>query len=222
MGWKLALVERGLAHLSLLDTYSKERLPVIASLLKKSTTVHENIADEIRWKRGLEYSQLGINYRGSPIVVDEFNIQPHDPLVHDAYGTGVGPAQGAGLRAGDRGPEAPGLLLEDGTSTSLFNLFGATHHTVLVFTKDLKIRDPLCRFLHKYPAELFRVVFILPQGSKPRETDVTTDSEGHAYAGYTSAGEERVVAVRPDGVVGAIIHGMGGLGTYLAKIGMLQ
>jgi hypothetical protein len=37
LGWKLALVERGLADKSLLETNSTERLPVISEMLKFTT-----------------------------------------------------------------------------------------------------------------------------------------------------------------------------------------
>ena len=37
LGWKLSLVVEGLAHPSLLDTYSEERLPVVSEMLKQTT-----------------------------------------------------------------------------------------------------------------------------------------------------------------------------------------
>ena len=49
--------------------------------------------------------------------------------------------------------------------------------------------------------------------------DVVVDAAGHAYRAYlTEIGEKKVVAVRPDGVAGAIVRGAEGVKAYLEKI----
>jgi len=39
LGWKLALVEKGIANKSLLETYNAERLPVISEMLEVTTSI---------------------------------------------------------------------------------------------------------------------------------------------------------------------------------------
>ncbi|KAG1788650.1 FAD binding domain-containing protein [Suillus plorans] len=43
LGWKLALVEKGIANKSLLETYSAERLPVISEMLEVSHAAQDAI-----------------------------------------------------------------------------------------------------------------------------------------------------------------------------------
>lgn len=105
-------------------------------------------------QRGETLKQLGVNYRWSRIVLDETDqstadaaldnsVEPDDDdgrKKRDPYGI-----PGDILRPGDRAPEAPGLrwvstdrsssLTEksDSPLTSVFDLFGSTYHTALIF-----------------------------------------------------------------------------------------
>ena len=87
--WKLAMVMKGQAKPELLETYSKERIPVIQRVLKKTEAMNDAIASESRlfrsvfnhiapWLVGMEnvqhnaaehMSQLALNYRESPLSV---------------------------------------------------------------------------------------------------------------------------------------------------------
>lgn len=65
LGWKLALVLKGVSPLSLLDTYTEERLPVIAAMLQKSTLLLKrgmarSRGDGSNWVRGKAIKQLGV------------------------------------------------------------------------------------------------------------------------------------------------------------------
>ena len=79
LGWKIALVEKGLAPRSLLDTYNEERLPVIEWMLQGTVNISKRRADNARdaatYKGPIQQprhlKQFGINYRWSPIVMDE-------------------------------------------------------------------------------------------------------------------------------------------------------
>jgi hypothetical protein len=226
LGWKLALVEKGIADSSLLESYNGERLPVVEVMLRKSTQLYDRmfapipLDDPRRWNRGAEFLQLGVNYRSSPIVVDEFGpaTEPHDPLVHDPYGTGVGVVQGNKLHAGDRAPQTPDLISSEGVTT-LFDEFKVTHHTILVLTKAPESRQFVTDLLNKYPTGLFHVLFILPKGSTIQPTgNIIIDSGGHAYDAYTAAGEERIAVIRPDGWVGALVYDRDGLERYISKL----
>ncbi|KIK12276.1 hypothetical protein PISMIDRAFT_76704, partial [Pisolithus microcarpus 441] len=145
IAWKIALVYKGFSPESLLDTYTAERLPVIAEMLGYTTEMHKVMFDgssgaksdlEPRLRRANNVYMLGLNYRSSPIVVDEFAPAPVAPVAHGAYGE----VQEGVLRAGDRAPDAPELVSVvslnrpgmDG-STRMFDIFGSTHHTVIIF-----------------------------------------------------------------------------------------
>ena len=74
LGWKLALVLKGEAAPSLLSSYSIERGPIVAHVLGLSSYLHDliiNSSGMSPFERPMELRQLGVNYRFSPIVIDE-------------------------------------------------------------------------------------------------------------------------------------------------------
>lgn len=74
LGWKLALVIKGLAHPPLLNTFSEERHPVVSEMLKQTTKLLNGMVrsskDDGAWDRSGSAIRLGINYRWSSIVLD--------------------------------------------------------------------------------------------------------------------------------------------------------
>ncbi|KZT25236.1 hypothetical protein NEOLEDRAFT_1178648 [Neolentinus lepideus HHB14362 ss-1] len=236
LGWKLALVCKSLSPLSLLSTYSEERLPVIAEMLHLSThllnkTTGNNADLSAGLKRGGKLLQLGVNYQWSSIIVDE-RYSTNSELtagaqVQNAYG-----AEEAGeeiLRAGDRAPDAPGLVSRspDSFVTSLFQVFKPTFHTVLVFTCNPDEAAVIAQSLQALPAGSVFTVAIAPgtRGYGPHVVfegvDIAfIDVDGFAYKHYGVAEDKvTVVVVRPDSFVGAIIvSGVDGLKRYFGKI----
>ncbi|KAK0188523.1 FAD binding domain-containing protein [Armillaria mellea] len=218
LAWKLALVDRGLAAPTLLDTYSQERIPVIAAMLDKTTDLHNKTftagaASSEGWRRGPELYQFGVNYRGSPIVVDEGET----PDSVDPYRSGEdGP-----VRAGDRAPDAPGLVSSQGEKTSLFEIFRTSYHTVLIFPgADLEVK-PILDFLKAYPVGTVKSVVILHQNATPAFDGfpadfVLTDGDGHGRKHYND--RNGIVVVRPDGIIGALVGGAEGLKQYFKGI----
>ncbi len=92
LGWKLGHVLRHGAPPALLDSYEEERLPVAAHLLEFVVQMHKDWLGKAKDKeepRKGEHMQLGLNYRGGPLSLDE----------RGAVGEGV-------TRAGDRAPDA--------------------------------------------------------------------------------------------------------------------
>ncbi|KAJ3881576.1 FAD binding domain-containing protein [Lentinula edodes] len=219
LAWKLALVQKRLAPHSLLDSYSHERLPVIASMLNKTT---ELLLKEFSAKkrqdifRGYELRQLGINYRGTPLVSDEKYTDKDESI--DPYRSG----DDSTVRAGDRAPDAPFLaqldVSETASTVSLFDLLNTTQHSALLFpgSTGQNFVDEVLGTLREYPSNLLKSVLILPRNSSaPSSTmSVTTfvDTEGYAYSGYDVAHDTPTVfIVRPDGYIGALVTS-GGLG----------
>jgi hypothetical protein len=105
LGWKLALVMKGQAPATLLDTYEQDRLPVMRNVLTKTEALTDVIGSENPVVRSLlnhlgpwiggagivqknataRMSQIALGYRDSPLSAD---------LAHDG-----------GLYAGDRVPD---------------------------------------------------------------------------------------------------------------------
>ncbi|KZT20697.1 hypothetical protein NEOLEDRAFT_829633 [Neolentinus lepideus HHB14362 ss-1] len=229
LAWKLALAHNGLASPALLQSYTDERIPVIRNMLEITTDTLDRTLDneENAWERGRKFFQLDVNYRGSPIVVDQRQGAVVDAPPPNVYTFGsLGRVQ-----AGDRAPDAPGLLnLKDASSpvTSLFNIFTPTRHTVLIFSASPPIVDAVIDALRIYPAGLVQTVAVLPTRVAVRESlmlpkvDVLVkDGDRHAYEGYSVdpwKDELAVIIVRPDGVVGGIGSGVHILKDYFHRI----
>ncbi|KAI5988542.1 FAD binding domain-containing protein [Pisolithus albus] len=249
IAWKIALVYNGLSAASLLDTYTTERLAVIVEM-SFTTKLHDRTLDpsdvehtarsivgkdddskqveskfESAMRRSAKMYMLGVNYRTSPIVIDEFVPTPTSgvAVVHSTYGD----SQEGVLRAGDRAPDAPGLMpvvsrsRASAGSTRMFDIFASTHHTVITFAPALAVpvvRSVLATLDRSVLKELMRRVVVLPGStSEPDDrvevsfdVDQTIDAEvlvdhaGHAYRGYiVELQEVKIIIVRPVGVVGA-------------------
>lgn len=225
------MVEKGLAAPSLLSTYSEERLPVAKRMIQETLGIYKVVMDsavrgaDVNKARGAHLKQLGINYRWSPIVVDERQPVDKQQTVDslDVYGRFGGET----LRAGDRAPDAPDLVevkQASSASTRLFDVFGSTHHTVLIFTSDASATRPVLEALQVLPPKAVRSAVIYPQSTSrsppvAHADSVLRDGKGHAYKAYSCPTDgTTVVIVRPDGVVGGIVLGEDGLKQYFKTV----
>lgn len=189
-------------------------------MLNLTTSVlHNTILGDADWKRPEIVKQYGINYRSSSLVIDEDSCATEARKV-SAYGGGTGL-----IFAGDRAPDTTGLFkVETRESTRLFNLFGPTHHTVLIFAETcqeiFRCSPPLSE---KYPENLVHFFVIQAAGSNYPKYDaaveVIEDTDGHAYKIYhTSQDVNAIFIIRPDGYVGARVTGLDGISRYFDKI----
>ncbi|PPQ97699.1 hypothetical protein CVT26_001882 [Gymnopilus dilepis] len=226
LGWKLASVLKGHSPPTLLDSYSPERLPVIAEMLDKTREVHEktfssSIADEDNdaWDRGGDFDMLHMHYRKGPLTLDTI----HQKGVKYSYATGIT------VRAGDRAPDAPGLVHLKGKEgpDKLFDIFGATYHTVLVFAENLNLSEPFIKELQGYPAVTVKSVVILPKGTPSVDAtssmaDYVVEDGGehgrHAYIEKDSTRPVTVVIVRPDSYIGAMVDKETDVHEYFSNI----
>ena len=209
LGWKLALATKSLAPSRLLDSYSTERLPVIANLLEITKELlektvnldpHDDIPEEDSpYHRGMKLYQLDINCRGSPVVVDRLDKESYK--------------LGKRLRAGDRAPDAPGLVpLNSGLrpgATELFDVFSSNRHTALIFVDGNENVKPYLELLKHYPPDTVFPVILLQQGDERSvevfgKTSVVRDSAGHSWRSYSTEHGTKIAIVRPDGCVGAV------------------
>ncbi|EIW78242.1 hypothetical protein CONPUDRAFT_108040 [Coniophora puteana RWD-64-598 SS2] len=220
LAWKIALVAKGISPLSFLDSYTAERLPVIAQMLNITTTLLDKTFGpkrgtiESAMERGRILFMLGVNYRTSPIVLDEFSagIPPVPAYQLDRSDE---------LVAGDRAPDAPGLV-EGSATVRLFDIFKPTHHTALVFAPDVQVAaEMIVKSFETYSA-FARPVVILPasasSGSPIPSARVVIDKENYGRTHYLIKDEPRIIIVRPDGVVGAIVAGPLGVHKYFGLI----
>jgi len=192
-------------------------LEITTELLKKTI---ENTTNESGWDRSGSINQLGVNYRWSSIVVDEEKEQNGTATEkRDGYGL---EADGL-LQAGDRAPDAPGLVMKfdsEDAGTRLFNIFKSHRHTVLIFSDKVDYKSAIAG-LEKYPADLVHRVIISKPGdgmivADEINCDVFEDRDGHAYEAYKGA--LGICVIRPDGVVGARVRGSDGLHRYFQAI----
>ncbi|KAJ6481863.1 FAD binding domain-containing protein [Mycena sanguinolenta] len=220
LGWKLALVQKGLGPEALLDTFSEERLRVTAQLLQLTTNLHgkafhgESTLQE-GWFRGGDIQMLGVNYCGSSIVLEDDAVQGAKVTPYSNTSTGR-------VQAAYRAPDAPGLVRagSEDAPTRLFSIFSIDAHTVLLFGGDETTRAEV---VGRLPKEAVRAVVLLPQGQTAADSAssalVLEDRAGHAYAGYGFPSDElTVVIVRPDGVVGAVVASVESVERYFKKI----
>jgi 2-polyprenyl-6-methoxyphenol hydroxylase-like FAD-dependent oxidoreductase len=169
LGWKLAAVVDG-ADAALLDSYEAERRPIAAGVLELST---ERLRQTVETKaiptgRTATTTQLGLGYRDSVLARDDRG-------------------EDAGLRAGDRAPDAPGLKTVDGEHR-LFDLLRGPQFTLLAFG-PAAVAEPGVRVLH-----------VVDDPAGPGEI---ADTEGHLVRAY-GATDGTLVLIRPDGYVGLI------------------
>ena len=218
LAWKLALVHKGLAPQSLLESYTKERLPVIAAMLSKTTNLLNKFYEQEGWSRQTELLQLGVNYRGSSIIVDESPSATPDEKI-DPYRSGVA---GSTLRAGDRAPDAPGILSVHGPGARrLFDLFKPNRHTVLVF--DAALQREVVKAVKGYPIGTIATAAVIPARSTFDHSDgvpdyIFQDLKGFAYKHYQTEADLKVVIVRPDMFIGAVVGGTEGIQKYFDGI----
>ena len=226
LGWKLALVYKGQASATLLDSYQEERLPIIDDILGKTTEIFNEILEKkgnfSSILRNIDVSQLGVSYRGSSIIGED-SIRDTSLKVNKDSATAACP--------GDRAPEIPSLINATGEHKheTLFGILSPSHHTVLVFTKKYEESSALVlsSVINRLPGNTVRSVLILPSESNVNDLgnvydsyeEVFIDSGGHAYASYgLPVDQSYFVVLRPDGVVGARVDEIAGVQRYFQKI----
>jgi hypothetical protein len=219
LAWKLALATKRRAAAALLDSYDAERQPVIREMLNFTNTIFasnlSSMATGAAWQqRPLSVRQLGVHCRWSPVVFDE--LQTDELVLSSALSVYAdGADQDGRLHAGDRAPEAPGLIdAQSGERTSVFALFSPARHTTLIFDPALAPA-----VASAFPQDAVRVVVVLPPGSAFQGTgEAYTDAEGHAAHFYGVEHDVKAAIVRPDGYVGALVKSAEGVKAFCEKV----
>lgn len=173
LAWKFAAVVNDAAPVRLLDTYEAERRPVAAHVLALSNarlaeTLKTNSAPV---ERDASTIELDVGYRGSGLAGDDRDDQ-------------------SSLRAGDRAPDATGLVTIDGVRR-LFDLIGGGRFTLLCFGPATPDGPPVSGL---------RVLHVVPEPA--REGDMA-DNGDNLVRSYGASGTS-LVLIRPDGYIGLI------------------
>lgn len=183
----------------------------------------EGAASSIWAKRPRSITQLGVHCRWSSIVRDDLRegelvVESTNLETVGAYGAEDG-VKGR-LHAGDRAPDATGLIDGRGRSgtTSVFDIIRPTRHVVLVF--DTALEGQVIEWVRKLPQEAVYAVALVKQGERAFWSGLSrlSDVEGHAQRAYDVNRSVKIVIVRPDGVVGALLKDANGLSEYFSKI----
>ncbi|KAJ7237009.1 hypothetical protein C8J57DRAFT_1439250 [Mycena rebaudengoi] len=238
LAWKLALVLKNLASPSLLSSFDEERLPVIVQMLHATSALYTHAVLKVdkeakpeeddksasgwfRW-RNSALEMYGVNYRYSPIVVEERAALPREDQNELMKAHAYQGYEGKGsLCAGDRAPEAPGLVQSDGVETSLFALFKPDVHSVIVFARDAQasflggVYDAVAAYAVQSVAQTLTICHKDAVG----HNKYLVDRDGHAFSAYMIDEDVvTVVIVRPDGFIGAIVREGEGVARYFKKI----
>ncbi|ATB43770.1 hypothetical protein CYFUS_009250 [Cystobacter fuscus] len=216
LAWKLALVTRGRAPESLLDTYELERHPVGRHLLqgtdrafslmargglgarlfrahvvpRLASRLFDNLAAQRRLSRFI--SQLSIRYRESPLSTEHL------------WGEDVGGVRRRqGPAPGERVPEMP--IRGEGVER-LHQVLRGPQHTLLLFT-GLKFEAPrrgelvaLAERLERQYGPWLKARVVVSGEGTPAPW-VLADEDGAVHRRF-GAGAEGFYLVRPDGYVG--------------------
>lgn len=173
LAWKLALVHRGKARDSLLDSYHEERHPVGAAVLQGTDAAMRGFAANMRLRSGLAMdvrnrilgfvtslslfrqrvsrtiSMVDVAYPESPVVgqdrpsVLNTNVLPDEATEHPTVRDWL--SFGDGPAPGHRAPDAL-VSPDDPGSPRLFDLFRGTHHTLLLFDGSAATEEGYHRF----------------------------------------------------------------------------
>jgi 2-polyprenyl-6-methoxyphenol hydroxylase-like FAD-dependent oxidoreductase len=210
LAWKLALVERGVADESLLDSYHAERHPVGVQLLKTTDRLFSAIAGQnplSRIARGRIAPQIATRVLTRPSVrrwfvgtLAQLRIHyPHSPLnAEDGNRWRDAPAPGERARDAD--------VLIDGEPGRVYDVFRGTHHTVLLFTgldDGARPAVQLCRIAHEiersYPGLVRARVVSAERFADHQAALGDPDRSAHRQYGIDSAS---AFVIRPDKHVG--------------------
>ena len=218
----------------------------MTSEIMNKTVAFKTGGEPVFAQRPKALHQLGVNYRFSDLVLDEQPTSNDEQSVSAAYR----PEDPTVLRAGDRAPDAPGLsplqLTRDGPgeeyvepgagTTTIFDIFKPTVHTVLVFVGTMNITDIIetLRTFTTVPKDALQVVCIVPQeyqtsidlvslgsalADATTQTQVFIDTKNHAHTFYSPTTHGfPVIIIRPDAYIGAIVQNHNGALRYLQHI----
>ena len=221
LGWKLALVLRGGAHASLLDTYEAERWPVGRALLRGTDRIFGLFTRAMSSHAAVAWLRRVVVPRVVPLViggerlrtfafrfVSELGIAYRDSTLA-TEGT---PALSDGPRAGERLPDA--AVRVNGRDATLQREVMGAHFTLLLCERVLRAEDAENdRGRDGLRREFLRVRRLVSSAASVGAHDDLIDATGVAFE-RLGVEESAVYLLRPDGYVAYRCAGMDLLGAY--------
>lgn len=196
LGWKLALVARGEAHESLLDSYERERRPIAEQVIAGSHLMHQvmmahgtSIAERIAITREPGYQQRAVR-------------QVSGVAYTYREGAQAAPSSITGPVAGDRAPDAPvraGFRVHDLIANPYFTLLAFQRTATSQAAIEALAVETRARFGERVRFQAVAAPSVAAasvSGALVAETDA-------AHEIYDPDGHEAICLVRPDGYVGA-------------------
>jgi hypothetical protein len=235
LAWKLALVVRGRAPRSLLETYEKERRAVAEDVVATTRAATERIegfrdlseAERERLVLHLQEpepdrtamaehrEELDLDYRRSPICTQH--------RARGLAGTPLSKGPHPGAQARDAGP-----LRVGGRDTTLFEVMAGTRHTMLLFVGSRSQAEPRARLealanhVVQVHGDLIDVCLVEPENERAHEPHGVTrihDVQQALHRRYDAMGE-CLYLIRPDGYLGFRCEPVepGALRSYLDRL----
>jgi 2-polyprenyl-6-methoxyphenol hydroxylase-like FAD-dependent oxidoreductase len=221
LAWKLGLVRAGTARDSekLLDSYEAERRPIALDVLRGTDLVTRAITlrnpllemlrnrvasflsefDFVKQRISVGISELGVNYRRSPIVAE------------DRPRAGMSLREFPGPRAGDRVPDVRLDAAANGQAARLFDLLRGTRHHLLLFDDGRGSADVLenlgviARHVRDRLGSRIEPRIVIGAASRPKtlswDGPVVLDTDGALHHRF-GADAPCLYLIRPDGYVG--------------------
>lgn len=193
LAWKIAMVERGEARASLLDTYETERKPVGQQLLAGTHAMHEIIMGHGQGldERIAKTQAPGWNEAAAELISGmSYNYRDQLAAYRDATLPGVGP--------GDRVPDAQ---FDD-----RLRLFDVTRRPALSLVLAPKV-DGEIELAESLRSEVSRrwpqvkTALVLPAGREVVQNDVYVDTKGELAKNWGGADHGWASLVRPDNYI---------------------
>ncbi|MFK8252014.1 FAD-dependent monooxygenase [Ancylobacter terrae] len=183
LAWKLALVVKGQAAPALLDSYEAERQPVALEVINRTVEASVNFGKRVAQDR-LADTQILVGYRGGPLAAG---------------------AEGDGVRAGDRMPDAQGLRrFGIGFPLRLHEVLRGTAPVLLLAGGDPAMAEAAAARLGARWPGLVRVVALVGGEAameEPPGVELLYDAAGMSAAALGPL-DGGAFLVRPDNYVG--------------------
>jgi pentachlorophenol monooxygenase len=209
LAWKFAAVLRHGAPEALLDTYEAERRPVGSEVVQrvKGYEASQHVGDRGGLAEIYAMAQISVTYRDAPGLIE----------------TGVG--EDCPVRAGDRAPDAGGIVREGfGHLLRLRELSTGPCHVLVTCAGPAIDMDGLRHDLESLRSRFESVLlaYVMHEQGVMPPVDYTlevADGDGR-YANAFGAKAGTTLIIRPDGHVGyrAELFDMAGLAAYLESV----
>ena len=222
LGWKLALVIRGIAPDWWLDTYESERRRVAEDVVattraateqaerfanvsnseREKIVAHLLVPESERLDAARHLQEIDLDYRSSPLCIE-----------------GEGEFSG-GARPGALAPDATPIEVDGKAARSVFALFGGTEHRLFLFGVEEaaeSVTRAAAAAVVKYGSWVEVYLVTVAPLAGPRGVQVIRDPEGTMHARYGAKGR-CLYLVRPDGHVAYRDRRLESLSDYVDRV----